>query len=373
MTRLRTGLQGLLIAAALTAATGAVSALGLRPCQWVRLNKLNRRLCGTVLDFTHNHGADRRIYSPTLGERRDLYVYLPPGFDPNRAYPAMILMHGVAQDEQFFLRAAELFDRAMVCGELPPFVIAVPDASIRGNAKMLGGASFYLNTEAGRFEDYIVCDVWNFIRSNFPIRPEREFHILCGGSAGGFAVYNLGFKHREEFGVLAGFMPALNIRYENCHGRYFAPFDPTCTGLVDRLRPWKPVARFYGFVTIRQKALIWPLFGRDRDAIHRIAEENPVEMLDRLDVRPGEFDMYIGYGGRDEFNIEAQVESFLYVARGRGLSIEVAYDPRGHHTMATAGRLFPSFVRWLGQLHRGYEQAAPAPIIAASSSKTRTD
>jgi S-formylglutathione hydrolase FrmB len=344
----------------LALATGTVCAIGLRPCQWTRLNKLNQKLHGTVLDFTHNHGADRRIYSPSLGERRDLYVYLPPGYDPNRSYPAMILLHGVAQDEQFFLGAAQLFDQAMTCGTLPPFIIAVPDGSISGRPKLIDGASFYLNSNAGRFEDWIVCDVWGFIRSNFPVRPEREFHMLCGGSAGGFGAYNLGFKHRDEFKILAGFMPALNLRYQDCHGRYFANFDPACTSLRERIRPWQPVARYFGVIAVREKQLAWPLFGKDREAIRRIAAENPVEMLDHCDIRPGEFDMFVAYGGRDEFNIDAQVESFLYVARQRCLTVEAAYDPHGHHTPATAYRLFPNFVRCLGPLLRGYEQAMSA-------------
>ena len=45
----------------------------------VNLEKVNRRLAGDVVDFTKNHGADRRIFSPILGRPRDLYVYLPPG------------------------------------------------------------------------------------------------------------------------------------------------------------------------------------------------------------------------------------------------------------------------------------------------------
>ena len=108
------------------------------------------------------------------------------------------------------------------------------------------------------------------------------------------------------------------------------------------------MAKFYGLITVRQKQLAWPLFGKDREAIARIAEENPVEMLERLNIRPGELDMFIAYAGRDEFNIEAQVESFLYAARPRGLTIEVAYDPNGHHTPSTAGRLFSRLCDMVG-------------------------
>ncbi len=46
---------------------------------------INQKLCGQVIDHTANHGKDRRIWSAALCQRRDLYVYLPPGFDPRQA------------------------------------------------------------------------------------------------------------------------------------------------------------------------------------------------------------------------------------------------------------------------------------------------
>jgi S-formylglutathione hydrolase FrmB len=315
-----------------------------------------------VLDFTHNHGADRRIYSPALDEKRDLYVYLPPGFDPNRLYPAMVMLHGITQDEQFLLRIVEKFDAAMACGRLPPFIVVAPDGSIPGRPTFVSPGSFFLNSKAGRFEDYVVQDVWGFLVNNFPIRPEREFHMLAGASMGGFGAYNLGIKHRDCFKILVGIMPALNLRYEDCHGRYFAHFDPDCTGLRENLRPWQPVGRYFGVFTIRERTLAYPLFGKwNKNAINRIAAENPIEMLEAYDVQPGQFDLFVGYGGRDEFNIDAQVESFLYVARQRGIQVAVAYDPNGHHTVATGLRLFPDFVRWLGPVLYSYEQSLPPP------------
>jgi hypothetical protein len=318
---------------------------------------MNDRLHGSILDFTHNHGADRRIYSPALDERRDVYVYLPPGFDPCRRYPAMILLHGITQDEQFFLRLAEKLDREMTCGRLPPLIIAAPDGSLQGRPTLLSAGSFYLNSKAGRYEDFIIEDVWGFVVNTFPVRPEREFHILAGASMGGFGAYNLAIKHRDQFKLVVGIMPPLNLRYEDCHGRYFANFDPTCTGLRERLRPWQPVGRFFGVVTIRQRALSLPLFGRgDHEVIQMIAAENPVEMLESYDVRPGQLDMFVGYGGKDEFNIDAQVESFLYVAKQRCLPVHVSFDPKGHHTLATGLRLFPDFVRWVSSTVTGYEQ-----------------
>ena len=65
----------------------------------VNLDHLNGKLRGRVIDFTQNHGADRRICSPILGRPRDLYVYLPPGYDPSVAYPLILFLHGADVDE----------------------------------------------------------------------------------------------------------------------------------------------------------------------------------------------------------------------------------------------------------------------------------
>ena len=74
----------------------------------VSLDHLNRKLCGRVVDYTQNHGADRRIYSPILGRPRDLYVYLPPGYDPSVAYPLILFLHGADVDEHDFLDPGDL-------------------------------------------------------------------------------------------------------------------------------------------------------------------------------------------------------------------------------------------------------------------------
>src|SRR5262249_5307585 len=153
--------------------------------------------------------------------------------------------------------------------------------------------------------------------------PEPEAHILCGVSMGGFAVYNFGFKHRDCFKVILGILPPLNLRWMDCHCRYRSNFDPSCWAWRTRLPPREVLGRFYcGLVAIRVKNLAGPLFDfHDPNLIEAISQENPIEMIDRLHVLPGELAMYVGYAGKDEYNLAAQVESFLYLARARGLCI----------------------------------------------------
>ena len=54
-----------------------------------------------------------------------------------------------------------------------------------------------------------------------------------------------------------------------------------------------------------------------------MAENNPIEMLDSYEVRPGELAMFVGYGGHDEFNIDAFLEQYEEGKDGIGRYMEV--------------------------------------------------
>jgi S-formylglutathione hydrolase FrmB len=314
------------------------------------LEATNTRLHGQVIDYTHNHGADNRIWSETLGEKRDLYIYLPPGFDPAKQYPMIIALHGYAQDEKSFLRSGVGdLDKAMASGLMPAAIIAVPDGSVDGDGCRTRAGSFFINSKAGRFEDFIMQDVWDFVMRNYPILPERESHILMGVSMGGGAAFRLGLRYKERIGIVAGFFPPLNTRYVDCHGRYLRKFDPDCQGLrTDLSRGHEVIGRFYAVIPISLKRLLDPIYDRkDPNALAQLAWENPFEMLDAANLKDGELAMFIGYGGRDEFNIDAQVESFLYKTKQMGLTVQFAYDPNGHHNYATYARLLPYLFDWL--------------------------
>ncbi len=332
----------------------------------VHLDAVNRRLCGQLVDHTHNHGADNRIWSPILGECRDLYVYLPPRFDPRQQYPVVLWLHGVLQDERTFVVESALYDwdQAMASGCLPPMIIALPDGSRSGRPALFGTNPLWLNSRVGSFEDYAVRDVWDFVNHHYPVRPEREAHVIGGFSGGGMAAYRCAIKYRDLFGVVFGIHPPLNIRWLDCHGRYFAPFDPNCWGWrEDVSRGHEPIGRFYGLVVIRVRHLVYPLFGRGPESVAELSRGNPIEMLDFHNVQPGELAMYVAYGGRDQFNVTAQADSFIYRAGERGLEVSKGYLPRGRHDWKTARKLSPGLFEWLAAKEAPYSPRYEPPCV----------
>jgi S-formylglutathione hydrolase FrmB len=327
------------------------------------LEEINRRLQGQVVDHTDNHGVDRRIWSAALQEKRALYIYLPPGFNPHQRYPFMIWLHGFAQNERSFIEyVVDDLDAAMVAGKMPPMIVAAPDGSLTRNPLRISAGSFFLNTQAGAFEDFVMVDVWNFVVERYRLRPEREAHVLAGVSMGGGAAYTLAMKHRDRVKVVLGILPPLNTRWLDCHCRYMAPFVPSCWGWrTDFSNPYEVVGRFYCVITIRLKDVLDGLYSGGPETAALVSQDNPIELIDRTGLREGELAMYVGYGGRDQFNLAAQVESFLYRARQRGLTVTVAYDPKGKHDYATAQEFYPSVTQWLTSQLASY--SPPSAVV----------
>ena len=346
MTAFRAAILVTLLTAGSVLAIGRRSGDGDAP---VDLNRLNRQIAGQVHDYTANHGTDARISSTALDQKRDLYVYVPPGYDSKKAYPLMIWLHGLAQDESSFLHIVPALDREVAAGRLPKCIIAAPDGTVRGKASLREPPSFYLNSPLGRYEDFIIYDVWNHLVTNYSIRSEKKAHVLAGASMGAFGAYNLAMKHKDDYGVVAGVLPPLNLRYADSRGRTDRDFNPSKFTWLEEYRPNATIASFgpLGMVSIKQRDMIAPVFGEGPDVIAKVSSENPAEMLANRDIKPGDLEMFAGYGQRDEFNFDAQTESFAAVARGRGLDVHTVMVPGGKHDKETASRMLPTFVEWV--------------------------
>lgn len=319
-------------------------------------------LQGTIVDFTDNHRGDKRIYSRRLGIKRDMYVYLPPGYDPQQAYPLMLWLHGFGGDEKQFLRQVVCaLDEAIVRGELPPLIAACPDGSLPTSvARPWHSGSWYINSKKGCWEDYIFCDVLPFLENNFSLLPQREARVIAGWSMGGFAAYNLGIKHSECFHYLVGVYPNLNPCYAGNDGKWHHPFDPANEGRLASLRWYYKLGDYPNTrIPILAGMVYCPVWGSGPRAVERMSQESPTDHLLRFGVQPGQFQMFVAYGGNDEYNIDAQVESFLYHARSLGLTVWERRHPYGHHRWDYVNECLPDVFRALGEaLHANLSSSA---------------
>ncbi len=320
--------------------------------------RLERRLQGTLVNYTNKHGTDRRIFSPILGMRRDLCVYLPPGYDPHRAYPLVLFFHMAGFDENYFTHSDLLttLDRLILAGQCPPVVVAAPDGIFGTPAPLHQKQhSLFINSPNGRFEDHIIQEVIPFLTANFSIRPEREAHALIGISAGGYGAVSMAIGHHDYFGAVATLAGALNLRYFNAEGYYFDDFDPSTYRWNERYDPDAVIGSYYhGLMRIRAKRFMAPVFG-DGDILPEVAQTNPADRLFRSDLQPGQLAIYANYGGRDNFNFDAQVESFAWLASTRGIAVTLDRDPQGTHSLRLPARQHGADASMAGATHPAAE------------------
>ncbi len=307
-------------------------------------------LRGKLLDFTHNHGIDRRMFSRSLFQKRDLYVYLPPNFSKDEQYPLAIFLHGFGQDEKEFLSYLPVFDRAIANGEMPPMILAAPDGSYNSEGGREVPSTYFLNSQIGFFEDYLLNDVWPTLTKRFPVRTDRKGHILLGVGGGGYGAFSIGMRHRETFGVIAGLMPAVNLRYVDGQGDPNAKFDPRrWVGQRSQFDDPDVAYAVAGRRALTVGQIIHPVFGNNDETTEAVSNTNPTDLLDRAKLLNGELDMMIAYGRMDAMNLDVQCESFAYLAKLRGINVTVTTDEQGGHDQATGLRLAPAMTRWLGR------------------------
>lgn len=312
------------------------------------LNRLNRRLAGEVIDYTANHGVNRRIYSRSLEQYRDIYVYLPPGYTPDRRYPVMFWMHAYSNDECDFLRTvAPHLDDAMARGDMPPTILVAIDGTVSGECRLIPQATFFTNSRLGRFEDHVMVDVWDFVHDRYSINPDPRAHVMGGASMGGSAAYRMAIRYRDRVGNALGIFPALNLRYMDCRGGLLGNFRPECDRLREDFSQHSlAAARYFGFIPVPMKILLRPMIN-PRNARDFVSDENPYELIDSLGLKPGELGMFAAYGTRDQFNMDAQVESFAHRAGQRGLEMTVIRRKGARHDRMAALSFVPDVVAWL--------------------------
>ncbi len=168
------------------------------------------------------HGEVKAVQydSKSLGKRRQLRVYTPPGYSTERKYPVLYLLHGLGMDDRQWLQGCKadiVVDNLLADGKIQPMLLVFPN----GDAELTAA-----DNEAGRssrrngpfdnwgaaFEKDLLQDVIPFVESNYSVSADADHRALAGLSMGGGQTLNIGLVHPETFSYVGGFSSAPNTR-----------------------------------------------------------------------------------------------------------------------------------------------------------------
>jgi len=152
--------------------------------------------------------------SKTVGTRRKMNVYTPPGYSRDSKYPVVYLLHGIGGDETEWIRfahPAELFDNLIADGKMVPLIAVFPNGRAQKDDRP-GDNPFTTAPAFAVFERDLLDDGIPAIESRYSVKTERESRALAGLSMGGGQTLNFGLTHLDRFAWIGGFSSAPNTR-----------------------------------------------------------------------------------------------------------------------------------------------------------------
>jgi enterochelin esterase-like enzyme len=161
-----------------------------------------------------------QFFSRSLRNRRDIIVYLPPGYEqqPRRNFPVLYMQDGqnLFDGETSFIRGmdwrvGQTADELIRAAKVEPLIIVgiynTGKFRIREytptRAPRLGGGG------ANRYGKFLVDEVVPFIRANYRVEDTVESRGIAGSSLGGLLALYLGLKMPAVFGKIAALSPSV--------------------------------------------------------------------------------------------------------------------------------------------------------------------
>jgi enterochelin esterase family protein len=277
---------------------------------------------GTVVNIRYE---SKVLKGNPLGDPhiRDLFVYLPPGYDESGEYPTVYCLTGftgrgkmLLNDNAFTPNLAERMDKLIATGTVRPMILIMPNCFT-----YYGGSQYINSTATGRYEDYLIDEIVPFVDKNFRTINDRAARAVMGKSSGGYGSLIMGLRHADVFGLICS--TAGDAYFEYCYPMDFAKAFRTIKG-----DPKKFMREFWAtekqskddhaaLNTIGMAACYSPNgsgfdmpFDLDtgelrEDVWERWLEHDPVRLADKYveNLRSLKL-LYIDAGTRDEFNLD---------------------------------------------------------------------
>ena len=147
-------------------------------------------------------------YSTTCEKNRNIVVLLPAGYDKNKEYPVMYMLHGFFENETTHNGLKTLLGNLMSEGLAEDMIVVFPYIFA---SKTMDNATAFDAVNAAAYDNFInelTNDVMPFIKANYSIKEGRDNTAIIGFSMGGRESLAIGFTRPDLFGYVGAIAPA---------------------------------------------------------------------------------------------------------------------------------------------------------------------
>ncbi|UCG57680.1 MAG: esterase family protein [Phycisphaerales bacterium] len=153
--------------------------------------------------------------SKSVGIKRKMLVYTPPGYSKQVKYPVLYLLHGLGGDETQWVRfgrADVIMDNLYADKKAVPMIVVMPNGRASADPPPANPFDGYPFETYAAFETDLLQSVIPYIESQFPVLADRAHRALAGLSMGGGQSLNFGLKNLDTFAWVGGFSSAPNTK-----------------------------------------------------------------------------------------------------------------------------------------------------------------
>lgn len=152
--------------------------------------------------------------SGVVGAKRKARVYTPPGYNKDKKYPVLYLLHGIGGDENEWPRGGVpdvIFDNLYADSKATPMIVVMPNG--RASKDLTARDPIPKQSPAfAAFEKELISDLIPFVEKNFAVKADRESRAIAGLSMGGGQSLNFGLGNLDTFAWVGGFSSAPNTK-----------------------------------------------------------------------------------------------------------------------------------------------------------------
>lgn len=158
--------------------------------------------------------------SKTVGVKRWMQVYTPPGYSSEKKFPQLYVLHGIGGNErEEWTRggaANVILDNLIADGKIEPMVVVFPNGNATaepnadGGGRGRGGPGGGFGGWGEPFEKDLLQGIIPYIESNYSVVADREHRAVTGLSMGGGQALNIGLSNLDVFAWVGGFSSAPN-------------------------------------------------------------------------------------------------------------------------------------------------------------------
>ncbi len=171
------------------------------------------------------HGSVSYVWydSPTLGMRRRLHIYTPPGYEdsPKVKYPVLYLLHGSGNDEDSWVdlgRVAQIMDNLIAEGKAKPMLVVMPNGVYFNQAAPGAAVNMFQPTSANSRSQTTIevensfPDIITFIEKHYHVATGAANTAIAGLSMGGRQTAAISLRYPRRFGYVGMFSGTTSVQ-----------------------------------------------------------------------------------------------------------------------------------------------------------------